>query len=156
MQLKYKYFAGGDWNPFEKEAQEALERLTEERLIKDPEAQIPNKEILPTLHSWPDYVLASSKSVFWQGERDICHNEAQKTTEIEDLWREANETRSLGNFIKEVDADEVEKAIGYYLALLFHRFNPTNYVVDFRLYFTESNASYKDNGCLSSLEPFEG
>ena len=156
MQLKYKYFFGGDWNPYEKEAEVALKHLVEERSIKDPKKEKPNREILPKLDSWPDYVLAASKSAFWQGERDVCHNEAQKTVEIEDLWRDATETRSIGGFIKDVEADEVEKAMCYYLASLFHRFDPDNYVVDFRLYFTESTIAYYDNDSLSSLTPYLG
>ena len=155
MQLKFKYFFGGDWNPYEDEEKEAFMRLAYERKVKDPDKEMKDEKLLPNLDSWPDYVLAASKSAFWSFERAICEDDVQKAIDVESLWLDAKSARAVGDFLKEADAEEVEKAMCYYMATLFHRSNPTNYVVDFRLYLTEKAEVYAAPGGLETLTPYE-
>ncbi len=56
MQLKYRYFYGGDWNPFAKEADAAYVKLSEERKLADPGNNLPVEKVFPSLDSWPEYV----------------------------------------------------------------------------------------------------
>ena len=49
MQLKYKFFYGGNRNPFSKEKEEAYRKLSEERKLADSGNTEPTEKIFPTL-----------------------------------------------------------------------------------------------------------
>ena len=71
MQLKYKYFSGGRWNPYAKDEKETYKKITEERRIADPMNEMPIDKVYPTLDSWAEYVIATSLSTFWKLEKEI-------------------------------------------------------------------------------------
>lgn len=157
MTLKYRYFYGGDYNPFLKERDTAYSTLTEEARLADPDGMRPTELLLPKMDSWPDFVIAESKCTFWKMERDIHNGGEDAADRIENFWKEMLSTGGLGSWLKEVEADETEKALALYMATRFRQFNPTDRTVDFRLYFTES----KDGISLEeseefSLNPYEG
>ncbi|MBO6031748.1 MAG: hypothetical protein J6Q22_09765 [Prevotella sp.] len=157
MQLKYKYFYGGDYNPYKKEAEEAYRKLTEERKIADPENMRPTEMVFPILDSWANYVIAESKSTFWQMERAIGLNSESKASEIETIWKEAVGERKVDKWIVSGDGDEAEKAICYYMKVVHGMFAPGDRTVDFRLYFSEGGESRRlDVGEGFSLDPYEG
>lgn len=139
MQLKYRFFFGGDRNPFEKTRAEAYARLTEERAIQDPEKTKPTDEVFPELDSWADYLIENSKSVFWQMERDICKNADSKADEIAELWKDAKSRGLIGSFLERSEADEASKAMCYYMAALHRQFSPNDITVDFRYYIAAGN-----------------
>ena len=156
MHIKYKFFRGGDVNPFEKELNEAYSKITEEREMADPEKELPVGEIFPKLESWPDYVLAHSLFVFWQMERAVSKGGLDKAREIEDIWHDAKDSGSIGEWLRESEADDSEKAMCYYMASLYNQNNPNNRSVDFRLYISETLD--KNSGTVVqgfSLEPYE-
>ncbi len=140
MELKYRYFFGGEWNPFGKEVEGAYSKLTKERDIKDPKHEKPIQEIFPELDSWSDYVVAESKSTFWNMERNICKYENDCSQFIEDLWNKSLREHKVGEWLTQSEADDSEKAMCFYMASLNRRFNPRDNTVDFRLYFTQSGA----------------
>ena len=157
MQLKYKFFYGGDWNPFKKEAEEAYIKLSEERKIADPANEQPTEKILPTLDSWPEYVIAESKSTFWMMERAIGKNPQSKVQEISDVWGEALAEKKVDGWLLTVEGDETEKAMCYYMKVLHMMFSPEDKTVDFRLYFSEGGESKSLNMEEGfSLTPYEG
>ena len=156
MHLKYKFFRGGEINPFLKEQEAAYSRITEEREIVDPNNELSVNEIFPKLESWPDYVLTNSLSVFWQMERAVSMAGINKADEIAEIWSEAKDKGSVGDWLKKSEADESEKAMCYYLASLYNQYNPDNKAVDFRLYISEKVD--KSSGSVVqgfSLEPYE-
>lgn len=156
MQLKYKYYRGGEWNPFDKEAMEAYKKLSEERRLKDPSGTRRLDAVFPTLDSWPDYVLGASKSTFWQMERAVCRSEGDKSIEIEEMWHNAVSRGMVGEWLKKADADESEKGLCYYMASLYEKFNPNDKVVDFRLYFSEGGKGMKSEETnLNSIEIYD-
>ena len=154
MQVRYRFFQGGDWNPYEKERSAAYGKLTEERMVADPNKVEPIWEVFPKLGSWADYVIANSKSVFWLMERDISINEVDKAEEIEDIWDEAKSTGAVGEWLMKSEAEESEKAVCYYIAALHRRFDPNDPAVDFRLYISEGN-KLKDAEGGFTLEEYE-
>ena len=133
MQLKYRFYFGGNHNPFAKETDVAYARLTDERLAVDPEGNKAPREVFPTLDSWADYLVANSKSVFWQMERAVCKG-ADKESEIEEFWEEAKRDGRVGEWLKRAEADESEKALCLYMATLHRGFCPEDNTVDFRYY----------------------
>ena len=137
MQLKYKYFYGGDWNPFGKEADEAYRRLSEERKLADPQNEMPVEKVFPKLDSWPQYVISESKSTFWKMERSIANDAEAKSQEVETIWKEALGQKKVEKWIIDVEGDETEKAMCYYIKVLHGMFSPNDRTVDFRLYFSE-------------------
>ena len=156
MEIRYKFFNGGDENPFRKELDEAYSKITEEREIADPNREKPIEDIFPRLESWPDYVLANSLFVFWQMERAVSLSGIDKAEEIEEIWQNAKDSRSIGEWLIESEADESEKALCYYMASLYNQYNPNNKAVDFRLYISEELD--KNRGIVVqgfSLEPYE-
>lgn len=156
MQLTYKFYFGGDNNPFSKETDAAYEKLTEEREVADPEKEKPLSEVFPTLDSWADYLISNSKSVFWEMERAICKNESQKASEIEEYWEEAQRNGDVGEWLKKSEADESTKAMCFYMASLHRAFDPDDSAVDFRFYISEGmkpRSSHDGEGF--SLEPYE-
>ena len=156
MQLTYKFYFGGDFNPFEKEVEEAYGKLTEEREAADPEKVQPIEALFPTLDSWADYLIANSKSVFWQMERAICKDESNKAGEIEAFWEEANRDGEVGEWLKMSEADESTKAICFYMASLHKAFDPIGNAVDFRYYISEGlKPRISHDGEGFSLEAYE-
>lgn len=153
MQLQFRFFGGGDFNPYENDEKEAFKRLDKERLVKDPEKQLPLWEVFPTLDSYPDFVIARSKSVFWKYEKDLALDPDGNSILIEDMWKDAMRRREVGEFLLKIDGDESTKAICYYMAVDFHRTNPLDQSVDFRLYFTEKGIY---GGEHHTLEAYEG
>lgn len=157
MQLKYKYFYGGDWNPYKKDAEAAYRRLSEERKIADPGNEQPTEKIFPTLDSWPDYVIAESKNTFWLMERAIGKNPQPKVQGIEDVWHEALTERKVDKWLLTVEGDETEKAMCYYMQVLHGMFSPNDRTVDFRLYFSEGGEGKRLNIEEGfTLTPYEG
>ena len=152
MELRYRYFFGGDWNPFEKEVSSAYSKLTEERDIKDPKHEMAIEEVFPELDSWSDYVVAESKSTFWRMERCICKYEDDTVSFIEELWRNALREHKVGEWLSQSEADDAEKAMCYYMANIHKRFNPSDNTVDFRLYFPQSGDGKRVN---EDLTPYE-
>jgi hypothetical protein len=156
MQLKYKFYFGGDHNPFQKEVDAAYEKITEERETIDPNKERPIEEVFPLLDSWPDYLIANSKSVFWLMERAICRDESQKAGEIEEFWEEARRNGNVGEWLMKSEADESTKAMCYYMASLHRAFDPIGNAVDFRFYVSEGRQpSTSHDGEGFSLEPYE-
>ena len=137
MQLRYKFFSGERANPFEAGAEEAYARLTEEREAADNGANRPLTEMLVKLASWPDFLMANSKSVFWQMERAVFLDEKDKSEEIDEFWQEGQRHGEVGEWLKAAEADESVKAMCYYLASLHYLFNGNDFSVDFRYYITE-------------------
>lgn len=153
MQLQFRFFGGGDFNPYEIDEQEAYKRLNEERKVRDPDKQEPTWEIFPTLDSYADYVIAHSKSVFWKYEKDLALDADGNALLIEDMWNDALRRREVGEFLLKVDGDESVKATCYYMAVDYNRVNPLDKSVDFRLYFTEKGVY---GGELPTLEAYDG
>ena len=156
MQLRYRFFRGGDRNPFQKEVDGVYDKITEERRNADPDGRKPLREVLPELDSWADYVVALSKSTFWQMERNVRRSRGETADKIEEFYRTAASERRLGDWLREAEADECEKALCYYIASQYYQFNPDDWVVDFRLYFTEGGRAMKggDSNENSVLEPY--
>jgi hypothetical protein len=154
MEMQFRFFYGGDWNPYDSGLADAISRLTEERILQDPNREAPMWEILPKLRSFPDYVIALSKSTFWKYERDLATDAVGNMVQIEDMWNSAVANGEVGDFIKKVEAPEVEKAMCYWMACDYYRSAGDAGPVDFRLYFTEGQEL---GGADSiSLEPYEG
>lgn len=139
MQIKYKFYFGGDSNPYEKDRDEAYARLTEERERADPANEKPLRELFPQLDSWPDFLIANSKAVFWGMERGISRDQLAKSAEIELLWAEAKSEGRVGEWLKKSEADESTKAMCYFMEALRERFAPDDFTVDFRYYITEGS-----------------
>lgn len=157
MQLKYRFFYGGSHNPFEKESETAYRKLSEERKVADGKNQEPVEKLFPRLESWPEYVIAESKSTFWQMERAIGMNPEEKATEIETIWKEALGRRKVDKWILTAKGDETEKAMCYYIKALHGMFAPNDRTVDFRLYFSEGREGRRiDEDSGFSLTPYEG
>ena len=157
MQLKYKFFYGGNRNPFSKEKEEAYRKLSEERKLADSGNTGPTEKIFPTLPSWPLYVIAESKSTFWQMERAIGLNADAKATEIEAVWHEAVGQKKVDKWILSAEGDETEKAMCYYIKVLHGMFSPNDRTVDFRLYFSEGRKAKRiDTNDGFTLTPYEG
>ena len=157
MQLKYKFYYGGNQNPFKQEAEDAYRKLSEERKIADGDNVEPTEKVFPTLASWPQYVIAESKSTFWQMERAIGMNAEAKAGEVETIWREAVGQRKVDRWILSAEGDETEKAMCYYIKVLHGMFAPNDRTVDFRLYFSEGGKAKRldiDEGF--TLSPYEG
>ena len=157
MTLKYRYFFGGGYNPFRKERDAVYARLTEEARLEDSEGARPIELLLPTLDSWPDYVIAESKNTFWEMERDVYKGGEDSAERVETLWKEALANGMIGDWLKKAEADEAEKAIALYMAILHRQFNPDDTTVDFRLYFSESDAgkSLEETEAFN-INPYEG
>lgn len=156
MQLKYKFYFGGDNNPFTEEVDAAYEKLTDQRDSVDPMKEKPLDQVFPELDAWPDYLIANSKSVFWQMERDICKNEREKAVEIEEFWEEAKRNGDVGEWLKASEADESTKAMCFYMAALYKTFDTTGHMVDFRYYISEGRKPMTSHdGEGFSLEPYE-
>lgn len=151
MQLRYRFFGGGDFNPYESGELEAFNRLTKDRLSIDPQRLQPLEQSLEECDAWPDYVIAHSKAVFWKYERDISLEPTANGLEIEDFWKGAERNNKAFEFIWDMDAEEIEKAICYYMARDYARCNPGDKSVDFRLYFTE----HGDIGAAHPVEIYE-
>ena len=157
MTLKYRYFFGGDYNPFRKERDSAYAKLTDEARLSDPEGERPTETLFPMLDSWPDYLIAESKNTFWEMERDIYKSGADSSDRIETFWNEAISNGSIGEWLKKAEADEAEKAIALYMATMHRQFNKEDNTVDFRLYFTESSAGKSLEGSEEfNINPYEG
>lgn len=157
MQLKYRYFFGGDHNPFEKEVAETYRKLSEERKLADYDNKEPIGKVLPTLDSWPKYVIAESKSTFWQMERAISKNSEAQASGVEVIWKEALGQRKVDKWILLAEGDETEKAMCYYMKVLHEMFIPNDISVDFRLYFSESSIAKRiDTNDGVTLMPYEG
>lgn len=150
MTLRYRYYEGGDYNPFRKERDKAYSRLTEERVLVDPYRERPTEEIFPRLDGWPDYVIAESRNTFWEMERNVAKSGEDAADRVEALWREEIGSGGIGEWLKKVEADETEKALALYMASMYRQFNPEDNTVDFRLYFTESLKGHS----LEATEPF--
>ena len=156
MQLKYKFYFGGEFNPYEKEVDEAYSKLTEERERVDPQKEQPIENVFPTLDSWADYLIANSKSIFWLMEKAISKNESSKADEIEEFWEESKRSGNVGEWLKKAEADESTKAMCFYMASLHKAFDPIGNMVDFRYYITEGmkpRTSHDREGF--SLEAYE-
>lgn len=156
MQIRYKFFRGGDVNPFQEDMDEAYSKITTEREQVDPKKERSIGEVFPKLEAWPDYVLANSLYVFWQMERAISIGGIDKATEIADLWSEAKDSGSVGSWLRESEADDSVKAMCYYMASLYNQYDPNNKAVDFRLYISEEMD--RGSGMVVqgfSLEPYE-
>lgn len=156
MQIRYKFYRGGDINPFQKAYDEAYAKITDERERADPNKEQDINELFPKLDSWPDYVLAHSLCVFWKMERDISISGIDKAEEIEELWDEAKSSGTIGEWLKLSEAEESEKAMCFYMASLYRQYDPNSKSVDFRLYISETID--KDTGTTVqgfSLEPYE-
>lgn len=157
MQLKYKFFYGGNHNPFKKEAEDAYRKLSEERKIADRGNVQPTEKVLPTLSSWPQYVIAESKSTFWQMERAVGINAEAKAEEVETVWKEALGERKVDRWILSAEGDETEKAMCYYIKTVHGMFAPGDKTVDFRLYFSEGGDGKRMNADDGfTLTPYEG
>ena len=100
MTLKYRYFFGGDYNPFRKERDSAYAKLTDEAQLADPEGERPTETLFPMLDSWPDYIIAESKNTFWEMERDIYKSGSDSSDRIETFWNEAISNGSIGEWLK--------------------------------------------------------
>lgn len=156
MQLTYKFYFGGDSNPFEREVEEAYGKLTAEREAKDPDRERPVEELFPLLDSWADYLIANSKSVFWLMEKAISRNATEKSGEIEEFWEGAKRRGSIGEWLRESEADESTKAMCFYMASLHRVFDPIGNGVDFRYYISEGvKPGVSHNGEGFSLEAYE-
>ena len=156
MQLRYKFYFGGNYNPYEKEAEEAYAQLTKEREAADPQKNTPLERIFPMLDGWADYLISNSKSVFWQMEKAISHDEENKASEIEELWEEGNRNGEVGEWLKKAKAEESTKALCYYMASLHNMFDPIGNAVDFRYYITEGRKPMHSNdGEWNSQEIYE-
>lgn len=156
MQLKYKFFYGGNYNPFEKEAEDSYRKLSEERKIADHDNIDPTEKVFSTLSSWPQYVIAESKSTFWLMERAIGINADAKAHEIEAIWTDAIGQGKVDKWILSAEGDETEKAMCYYIKVLHGMFAPNDRTVDFRLYFSEGGDAKRidlDDGF--TLKPYE-
>lgn len=153
MQMRYRYYSGGDYDEYAVEAKRAYENLVKERLLLDPERRRSAIEVMPSLDGWAEYVQAISKSIFWQYERNVSIGGLALAERIERMWTEAEERHLLGEFLEESDAEDVEKALCYYMASDFYRCHPDDRIVDFRLYFY--SGALKDGGGIFSLEPYE-
>ena len=157
MTLKYRYFFGGEKNPFREERDKAYSRLTEEARLSDPAGERPLETLFPMLDTWPDYLISESKNTFWEMERDIYKGGEDSAEHIEKFWNEAVSSGSLGEWLKMVEADEAEKAIALYMATVHRQFNRNDNTVDFRLYFTESHAGKSLEGIEEfNINPYEG
>lgn len=154
MTIKYRYYFGGEYNPYDKEWEEAYGKLTEEREIVDPRNEKPLVEVMPTLDSWADFVIAKSKSTFWLMERDICKSRENREEDVFEIWEEAVQKGKVGEWLKESEAEESAKAVCYYMSLQYERFCPGDYTVDFRLYLSESGKA--EGREVISLEPYVG
>lgn len=156
MQLKYKYFAGGRWNPYAKEEKETYKKITEERRIADPMNEMPIDKVFPTLDSWAEYVIATSLSTFWKLEKEIGTCDEGKEEEIESIWKAALTNRQVPQWLLEVSGEEIEKAMCFYIMHLYKAFNPTDISVEFKLYFSEGHtAKHLDNGKQITYEVYE-
>lgn len=157
MQLKYKFFYGGNRNPFLKEKEEAYRKLSEERKLANSGNTDPTEKIFPTLPSWPLYVIAESKSTFWQMERAIGLNAESKAEDIGVVWKEAVGQKKVDKWILSAEGDETEKAMCYYIKVLHGMFSPNDRTVDFRLYFSEGRKAKRiDTNDGFTLTPYEG
>lgn len=157
MQLKFRYFYGGDWNPFQKETAEVYKKLSEERKLVDPMNEEPTDKVLPNLQSWAEYVILESKSTFWKMERDVGKYAEEKTHGIEVVWGDALSQHKVDKWILDAEGDETEKALCYYMKVLHGMFAPNDRTVNFRLYFSESGRAKRLNTDDSfSLTPYEG
>jgi hypothetical protein len=155
MTIKYRYYFGGEYNPYQRELEEVYRRLTEERVIVDPQNERALKEVLPTLDSWADFVLSKSKATFWVMEWDIRRGGEYKEEEVYDVWVTAVQEGLVGEWLKEAEAEESAKAVCYYMSLQYERFCPGDYTVDFRLYLSESGKAEGREEVIS-LEPYVG
>ena len=156
MQIRYKFYRGGEVNPFQKEYDEAYAKITDERERVDPNRERSIGELFPRLDSWPDYVLSNSLYVFWKMEHDICVSGMDKVAEIEEIWDEAKSSGSVGEWLKMAEAEETEKAMCFYMASLYNQYNPDNKAVDFRLYISEKIDKHTGTVVQGySLEPYE-
>jgi hypothetical protein len=153
MKIKYRYYFGGDSNPYESMELEVYSRLTEEREIADPTNEKPLSDVFPTLDSWADYVLAKSKATFWEMEKEISKRGEKGAEAVYELWKDASSSGRVGDWLKESEHDESEKAMCYYMGALYEQFCPGDITVDFRLYLTEDGVS--ERGEIISLEPGE-
>ena len=153
MQMRYRYYNGGEYNEYAKEANKAYAKLVEERLLTDPERRRSAIVAMPQCDGWAEYVQAISKAVFWQYERDVSIGGLALAERIERMWNEAIEKHLIGKFLMESDAEDVEKALCYYMASDFYRCHPNDEVVDFRLYFYSGMGKGEDE--RFSLEPYE-
>lgn len=156
MQIQYKFYRGGDENPFQKEYDEAYSKITDEREQADPDKEQNVDALFPRLDSWPDYVLSNSLYVFWKMEHDISMSGIDKAGEIEEIWNEAKSSGNVGEWLKLSEAEESEKAMCFYMASLYHQYDPDSKSVDFRLYISETID--KNTGTVVqgySLEPYE-
>ena len=157
MQLKYKYFYGGDRNPFQKEVADSYRKLSEERKIANPENDQPLEKLFPSLDSWPLYVIAESKSTFWKMERAIGKYADSKAHEVENVWKDAIGQGKVDKWIISAEGDETEKAMCYYIKVQHGLFSPNDKTVDFRLYFSEGGEAKRlDTNDGFTLDPYEG
>lgn len=156
MQMKYRYYYGGDWNPYAKDAEKAYLRLTEERKLADPKNERPLEALFPQLPSWAEYVVAESKSTFWQMERAVGLHAEEKSCVIEGVWAEANAGKNVDAWILDSAGDESEKALCYYMKVQYGMFSPGDGTVDFRLYFSEGGQGERiDTDGGFTLEAYE-
>lgn len=157
MTLKYRYFFGGGFNPYRKERDEAYAKLTEEANLKDPSGSQQLEVLFPMLDTWPDYVIAESKNTFWEMERDVFEGGEDAAERVETLWRESLSNGVVGDWLKKAEADEAEKAMSLYIAIMHRQFDPDDATVDFRLYFSESGTgkSLEEDESFN-INPYEG
>lgn len=154
MELKYSYYFGGKRNPWQSESEKAYEKLTEEREAVDPEKKLAIEEVFPTLDTWPEYVIAHSKEVFWLMERALFNSGVDKEEKVAALWEEAKSEGLVGEWLKQAEAEEVTKAMCYYMASLYDKFSPQDDTVNFRLYISEGwkQPHQKNEDLLEEIE----
>ena len=157
MTLRYRYFFGGEYNPFCKERDAAYAKLTDEARLADPSGERRLDILFPQLDSWPDYLIAESKNTFWEMERAINHGGEDAAERIETFWNKAVSDGMIGGWLKDVEEDDSEKAMALYMYAMHRQFDPNDFTVDFRLYFSESNASTSLEEIDDfNINPYEG
>ena len=157
MTLKYRYFMGGEYNPFREDRDRTYSRLTDEARLTDPDGERELEVLFPKLDSWPDFLIAESKNTFWEMEHDIFNSGEDISERVEMLWRDSVTNGRIGEWLKKAEADESDKAMALYMATQHQQFDQNDFTVDFRLYFTES----KEGKSLEEkeefyLNPYEG
>lgn len=156
MDLNFRYYTGGEYNPYANELRKAQKALVAEAVVEmrreGRKSERSLDELMPTLYAWPDYVVARSKDVFWRGERDLSIDREASERAVEALWKEAGERNEIGRFLKETEAPEGAKAQCYYMAMDYMRKSPHDKSVDFRLYLSEA----VEKVARYTLEAFEG
>lgn len=157
MELKYRFYNGGEKNPYLEGEGAAYKVLTAEIGSAGGVGEKGFGAIAPKMDGWARYVIAKSKRVFWDMERDLRYGGGDTEAAVEEFWNDRGKSYRLGEWLKQVEVEDAERAMGLYMAWLYRRMNPMDVGVDFRLYFTEGESGRVIDGGGSgfSLEPFE-